>query len=545
MKLLDLFRYLPLLLLISCSFPQEKPFGGKKREQTLRFNLHSELSSLDPRMVNDLPARTSAFIFFDGLFRFDPAGKVQASIANKYTLSPDQKTYTFWLKESNWSNGLPVTAYDFEAAWKKILSPSFPAEFAHLLFPIKNAREAKLGEKPLTDVGVHAEGKDKLIVELASPNPFFLHLTATPICLPTSLETEMLDPKWAQKQGNEFVCNGPFSLARWRCGSELIAEKNLSYWDAQNVRLEKLIITMIEDEHTEFNMYENGELDWAGSPNSSIPPEALPALRAKGLEEKELFIMPLAGTYCYKFNTKKPPFDNPKMRKAFAYAINRQSLIDNILQANQQAAFSLVPPWMKEEGSRKSFFDKECQKRALALFEEALEENGWTRETLPEITLSFSRSEKHHKTAQAVQQQWMSAFGINIHLQTYEWNTFIDYLSKLNYQIGGRSWISHLPDPKTLLENYCYTNDSPLGGNNDTGWENGNFRELIEKASGDADPAIRSKLLSAAEAILLDEMPIAPVYHSTACYLKKPYVKGVSITRLCDLDFKYAYIQDE
>lgn len=389
-------------------------------------------------------------------------------------------------------------------------------------------------------MGVKALDARILVARLAHPNPYFLQLTAFPICYPVccSLETD-----WSCEQGDGFVCNGPFKLAHWKHGSELKVIKNYNYWEREAVHIDAIVMTVIEDEHTELNMYENNELDWAGSPNSSIPPEALPSLKAE--RQSELFIKPIAGTYCFKFNTKKSPFDSLKMRQAFAAAINRRSLIENILQAEQQVACSLLPPCMRPEIFQKPevpFGDGDAA-RALELFEEALAENGWTRETMPPVTLMFSKSEKHQKTAQAVQQSWNKTFGIKVNLQSYEWNTFIDRLAKHDYQVGGRGWVSDLLDPMTLLELYKFTNDSELGGNNDTQWEDPHFVALLEEALATPDAEKRNELLAEAEKILMRDLPIAPLYHSTACYLKKPYVKGVYLSELCDLDFKHAYIE--
>lgn len=511
------------------------------KEHTLRFNSHSEPASLDPRLIRDIPSITTSKMLFDGLTRMTKKGPV-LSLAERVDISEDQKTYTFFLKEAYWTQGEPVTAHDFEYAWKSVLSPEFPAEFAHQLFILENGTAAKKGTISIDSVGVKASDAKTLVVRLAYPNPYFLHLVAFPICYPVCHSVAKKNPQWANAQGKDFVSNGPFQLVHWRHGSELKAVKNLTYWDQEVVHLDTIVMTMIEDEHTELNMYENDELDWAGSPNSSIPPEALPSL--KRLRANELFIKPIAGTYCLKFNTKEPPFDRVKVRRAFAIAISRCSLIENILQAEQQVACSLLPPCMRP----KDFSPKICLAdgdglKAVQLFEEALEEEGWTRETFPSVTLMFSKSEKHQKTAQAIQQIWNKTFGLKIQLQSYEWNTFIDRLSKHNYQVGGRGWISDMLDPITLLELYKFSNNSQLGGNNDTQWENSEFIQLLDEALFTANIEKRNQLLMEAEGILMRDLPITPLYHSTACFLKKPHIKGVYISELCDLDFKNTYIE--
>jgi oligopeptide transport system substrate-binding protein len=538
-------RFLSLLLLaavfVGCSNKENQPTASAK--QVFRMNLHSEPTSLDPRFVRDLPTLTTAKMLFDGLMRPNLKGELIPAAAARYTVSQDKKCYTFFLRDSLWSNGMPVTAYDFEYAWKSILSPDFPAEYAHQLFVIKNAEMAKKGLTPLSEVGIRAENARKLIVTLEHPSPYFLELTSFPITFPVCHEVAKKNPNWFTAQGGEFVCNGPFRLVKWNHGSELSAEKNWLYWDREGVKLDSIVLTMIEDEHTELNMYENNELDWAGSPNSSIPPEALPSLKENNLSQNELFVTPIAGTFCYKFNTRIAPFNSLKMRKAFSYAIDRGALVNNVLQANQIVAKTLLPPCMRENYPDVDQLAEIEHQKALVLFEEALAENNWTRETLPPITLIFSKSEKHQKIAQAIQQEWNNAFNIKVSLQSYEWNTFLEHLSKGNFQVGGRGWISDLSDPKTLLEIYKFANDPNGGGNNDTGWEHQQFISLIEEAEKTTEARKRYSMLVEAEKILLNEMPIAPLYHSTACYLKKIWVKDVYMSKLCDLDLKNAYIE--
>ena len=500
-----------LLFLVGCHQPTH-------HKQRLRINFHSEPSSLDPRCIRDIPTMTTGKLLYDGLMRLTKQGPV-CSVAHSF--KKEGLRYIFYLRESNWTDGTPVTAFDFEYAWKSLLHPDFPAEFAYHLFVIKGAAAAKRGAIPVQDVAIWAEDAHTIVVELEHEQPHFLELVAQPICYPV--------PHMGQT-----ATNGPFSIVHWQHASELLVEKNPLYWDADTVRLEEIMITMIEDEHTELNMYEHGELDWAGSPNSSIPPEALPSLKQRA----DLFIAPIAGTFCYKFNTTTPPFQNTKMRKAFALAINRKDLVDNILQANQQIANGLIPPCMgtdfgislleREEGN---------PSYAVLLFEEALAEEGWTRETMPPITLSFSRSEKTQKTAQAVQEQWNRTFGIRVNLQSYEWNVFLTKLAHLEYQVAGRGIVSDLLDPKSFLDHYRDRESS----NNDTGWENGIYRMLLDEADISLDQ--REHYLRHAEALLLDDMPIVPLYHSTACYLKKDYVQGVYLSELCDLDFKYAFLR--
>jgi len=507
----------------------------KNEEQRLRLNFHSQPTSLDPRLARDLPSITVSRMLFEGLFRAQESGPTPA-LAHSLKISEDQMTYRFELRATYWSDGSPVTAYDFEYAWKSVLSPDSLAESAQQLFIIKGAKDARLGKIPPSHIGVTAVAPNILSVTLERPDPYFLEKLCHPVTYPIPHKTLVKDSHWNVRHDNHFVCNGPFILKQWDPCDHLLVEKNPLYWDKDAVRLSGILVTLVEDEHTELNMYENGELDWAGSPNSSLPPEALPTLRAKFHEE--LHLQPLAGTYCYKFNTTSPPFNNLKIRQAFARAIERKPLIDNILQAGQLAASHLIPPCL---GVPNESFCTLTHPRVL--FEEGLAEMGWTRQTMPPITLTFSRSEKHQKVAQAVQQQWSQLFNIKIGLQSYEWNVFLEKLGRGDFQIGGRGWIGDFSDPKTFLDVYLYDNGNELGGGNDTGWEDPVFVSLLERADVTPDPITRDRLLAEAELRLLSSCAISPIYHSTACYLQKHYLKDVYLSKFCDLDFKTAYLE--
>lgn len=490
-------------------------------KQTININFHSEPTSLDPRLVRDLPSNTVCRLLYEGLFRMEQGGLTKA-LVETYTLSADEKMYTFTLKDTVWNDGTAVTAFDFESTWKSTLAPNFPAEDASILYAIKNGAAAKRDHLPISEIGVWAQDEKTLIVHLEHPSPNFLELLTHPITFPYH---------------EKSLQNGPFQLVKWKQGCELTVEKNPTYWDAKSVSLQQIVISMIEDEHTELNMYEQGELDWAGSPNSSIPPEALPSL--KKLYPDELFMLPIAGTYCYKFNTQAPPFNSQKIRQAFSLAINRNELVNSVLQANQILATSLIPPCM---GVSTTPIPK--KRDPVALFEAGLEQMNWTRESMPPITLMFSRSEKHQKVAQVVQQQWNKIFNIKVSLQSYEWNIFLEHLTHRDYQVGGRGYISTLSDPIALLDIYSYTNDHPLGSLNDTGWHEPKYTSLLQIAHETTSNIAREQLLTKAENLIIEQAPIAPLYHSTACYLKKPYLQGVYISKLCDIDFKHAYINN-
>ncbi|MGD8191500.1 peptide ABC transporter substrate-binding protein [Brevibacillus ginsengisoli] len=498
--------------------------------KVLRWNLHSEPPTADPTIAEDTTSLAINKATFDGLTRIQEDGKPHEAIAEKIEVSPDMKTYTFKLRDSKWSNGEPLTAKDFEFAWKRALDPKTASNYAYQLYYIKNGEAANKGKAKLDDVGVKALDDKTLQVTLENPTPFFLELTAFDTYFPVNEKLVKANPNWAT-DAKTHLGNGPFKMESWEHKSKLVMVKNDNYWDKDAVKLDKIEFSMVEDENTELSMFENGEIDWAGHPLSSLPTDSMPAMKNSG----KMVVHPVAATYWYKFNTEKPPFNNVKIRKAFAYAINRQSLIDNVLQANQQPAMAIVPPsmslnpngWFKDN-------DQETSKKLLA---EGMKELGITK--LPPITLSYNTSEGHKKLAEAIQDQWRKNLGADVKLENQEWKVYLETLHQGNYQVGRSGWSADFNDPINFLEIF----KEKMGGNNDTRWENPKYKELLNQSALESDPQKRKEILKQAEQILMDEMPIMPIYYYTHTWVKNDKVHNVVTDALGGIDWKWASIE--
>jgi oligopeptide transport system substrate-binding protein len=247
----------------------------------------------------------------------------------------------------------------------------------------------------------------------------------------------------------------------------------------------------------------------------------------------------MSGTYYYIFNTQSPPFNNVPLRRAFALAINRKEIVDNITQGEQLPATGLVPPTMWKE--QIDYFQDADVKEARACFAHALKEMGITAAELPTLTLSYNTMSSHHKIAQAIQEQWFQAFGIRVKLENKEWKVFLSELSHGQFQIARLGGVANINDPTEFLDVYRYANSS----NNRARWHNEKFTQLLERAETISDAKERLEILREAEQILIDEMPLAPIYYYKGIYLKKPYVKGVYLSEISDIDFKSAYLEKE
>lgn len=502
----------------------EAPATGPK---VLKLNLHSEPPTADPGIAEDSTSGTIIRATFEGLTRTGEDGKVHEAAAESYEVSEDGTKYTFKLREAKWSNGDPVTAGDFEFAWKRALDPKTASNYAYQLYYIKNGEAFNKGEAKMEDVGVKALDDKTLEVTLQNPTPFFTELTAFYTYYPVNKKVVEANEKWAGEAATH-VGNGPFKLTAWEHKNKLVLEKNDNYWDKDKVKVDKIEFSMVEDENTELSMFDNGELDWAGAPTSALPTDAIPALRDSG----KMKTQPTAGTYWYKFNTEKAPFNNAKIRKAFAYSIDRQGLIDNVLQAGQLPGTGAVPPSMAL--NKDGYFKDNDIETAKKLLEEGMKEEGLT--SLPPVTLSYNTSEGHKKIAEAIQDQWKKNLGVEVKLENKEWKVYIEDLHQGNYQIGRMGWLGDFNDPINFLELY----KDKKGGNNDTNWENPKYKELLNQSALEQDPAKRSAILAEAEQILMDEMPIMPIYFYTQSWVQNEKVTGVIVDGLGNVDYKYA-----
>ncbi len=503
--------------------------------QDLRININTEPPSLHPGLAKDTTSGAVLRQTFEGLTRINQEGVAENAAAEEINVSDDQTVYTFKLRDMVWSNGDPVTAKDFEYAWKWALDPNNQSEYAYQLYYIKGGEAANTAGGSLDDVGIKSVDEKTLEVTLENPTPYFLELTAFYTYLPINSKIAEANANWANDAGDNYTSNGPFVMTEWSHSDKITLKKNEQYWDKDAVKLNSIEMIMINDGNTELSMFENGELDWAGAPTGALPLDAIQSLKDDG----RLITQSIAGIYNYKFNVTKEPFNNVNIRKAFAHAINRQELIDNITQGGQMAAMAIVPPSMFPENEKGYFPDNDVEK-AKEFLQKGLEELGYKDiSEFPAVTLSYNTSEAHQKIAQAVQDMWKTNLGVEVVLDNQEWAVYLDSLHALDYQVGRLGWLGDFNDAINFLEMYRDAD----GGNNNTGWENAKFKELIVNSATEGDAAKRLQMLKDAEAIFMDEMPVAPIYFYTNNWVQVDNLKGVAVSGLGDVQYKWAYFE--
>lgn len=519
-----------LLMLTSCG-RKNSACDTRNEMGYLRLNLQGEPRSLDPRR-GDRRSQIVLRMLFEGLTRVLPDNSIQLAAAESVTVDADKCTYTFNLRQAFWSNGLPVVAADFERTWKEMCAPDFDSPFANAFFCIKNAEAAKRGSVSISEVGVIAVDERTLVVELEHPAPYFLNFVSSPLFSPTCQALVQTHPNWSREAGDFYVSNGPFSLEAWRHGEEISVKKNPYYWDSETVRLAGIKLSMVEDAATVLEMFSKGQLDWAGEPLSEVPLDALDRLRDQGM----LRTCNAGGIFHLKFDVLQSPLDSPAMRRALAYAIDRRELIDHVMRGGETIATSILPPSLTLEGGTVPDGDRALAREQL---QEVLRQRDCKLEDLPPLKFTYALVEGHKALAQAIQQQWQDNLGIRVELQGMDWNSFFATMIKGEVQIGGAAWYSWHDDPIYNLEHV----KSRSARYNSTHWEHPNYCALLDAADREIDLEKRAELLRQAEQLVLEELPLVPLYVTTYKYVVSDRVRDVFIGELGHIDFKWARLE--
>ncbi len=533
-KLVVLMSILLVLVMVftGCSSPADKTDdetgdetqnGGTGAKKILRTNNSSEPGSLDPALAQGTHESWVLENVFEGLMTFNEKGELVEGMAEKYEVSEDGLTYKFYIREdAKWTNGDPVTAHDFEYSWKRVLDPKTASYYASILYPIKGAEAFNTEEGSADDVGVKALDDKTLEVTLENPTAYFLELTAFYTYFPVNKNVVESNPDWA-KDPSTYVSNGPFKLVEWKHNDQIVLEKNTNYYNADKIKLDGIDFDIIEDQNTAWQKYEGGEYDIL----VDVPTSVVAQLRAQN--DPQLNIGFQVGTYYYNVNPKFKPFNNVKVRKALSMALDREVITEKITQGGQIPAYGVVSPGLQDENG-KDFREvqgdlfKYDPEEAKKLFEEGLKEEGMTVEDFnkQKFVLLFNTSESHKKIAQAAQEMWRNNLGIEIGLENVEFKVKLDREKAGDYHISRAGWIGDFMDPITFLDLWWSKSEF-----NDVKYNNPEYDKLIETAKKSNDQATRMKAMKDAEKMLIEDMPVIPVYFYTQPYTVKTNVKGV------------------
>lgn len=516
-------------------------------EQILKINLGSNPPNIDPQTTTDDPSMIIINSTLEGLVRIKEGGVIEqgSGLAESWEISEDGKTYVFKLRDANWSDGTPITSSDFEYAWKRALKPETASQYSYVLYYIKGAEAYNKGEGLEEDVKITSIDEKTLEVELERPTPYFLSLTAFATYMPAQkLAVETFGDSYGAKPENT-VSSGPFLLDTWAQEQKIVMVKNQNYWDAESVKLDRIECDLIVDINTPINLFETNELDMIG-----IPTEYLSKYRTS----PEFINLARASSWYFQFNCENEFFSNEKIRKAFSLAVNRKAFVDNILANGSIVASGLVPSgipgaenvdgdfrvqsgnYIKDQGTDGELAVKE----AKILLEEGLNEIGRSKAELEEeIVYLAEDGDLPKKLAQAFQQMWKKNLELDVAIETVTFKLKLDKEQRGDFMFCFAGWNADYNDPMTYMD--MWVTD---GGQNRTGWSNVEYDKLIEKANNSIGNE-RMEAMIEAEAILMEEMPIAPVYYRARNIMQREYLKGlVRFPVGIPTEYKWGYISE-
>lgn len=525
-------RWLVALLIITLAIVGL--FGCTRSDSTppntLRLALEQEPSSLDPAKSTTLPESIVELAIFDGLTRLNDKDLPEPAVAKSWDISPDGLTYVFHLRDdAKWSDGKPVRAQDFEYAWKRVLNPKVAAGNAYMLYVIKNGEAYNSDKATADEVGVKALDDHTLQVVLESPAPYFLGLTAFHAYYPVREDiVEKAPDTWATR-AETLIGNGPFILTKWIHSGELNFVKNDKYWDAGAVKLEAMYWPISESQSTRLTLAEGGAVDMMVEP---------PVLDQKRLTEQGNFkVAPSLGTYYYVFNVTAPPFDDPRVRKAFSLVIDRKVIVDTIVHGGKTPAYAFVPPGLIDEQSKADFrvTGGDLVAYNVAEAQALLKEAGYGPDKpLPKVTILYNTNELHKAIAEAIQAIWKETLHADVELQNQETKVFMANREAGHYQVARASWVGDYVDPQTFLDVF-------FDETNDAQYHSAQYNAVMTEVHNTTDPAKRLALMHEAEQILFDDSVVIPIYFTTTPYVVNDAIGGYFWSSLGIVDFKTAY----
>lgn len=503
------------LCLFSCQ--RESQVDRATREGILLLGNSSDPKSFDPQVTSGVLESNINRALFEGLVVFHPSDDLAAPGGASIELTPDE-TSTVWTAklrpDAKWSDGVAVTSEDFAFAYERILIPDLGAKYAEMLYFLDGAEAFNKGDsKDFSTVGIKVVDPLTFIITLRGPTPFFKevlkHYTWNPVPKHKILQYGTIAQRgndWAKPEN--LVGNGPFRIKSFRRNAHIEVERNPHYWDAKNVTLNGIRFLPISNIFTEARMFRDGQLHVT----YSAAPETVDYMKKH--DPSVLRQEPYLGTDFYRFNTTRPPFDDSRVRRALSLAIDREAICENVFRGSSPA-YAITPPMGDYDPPHGAAFDPEQAQKLMA---EAGFPGG---KGFPRKKLLIASRETAATLATAIQAMWREHLGVEVEIENKEWTAYLVATQSLEYDIVGAGWIGDFIDPLTFLEIW-----SPGNGNNNTGWESPAFAAQLAESFKVTDPAQRYGFLKAAEGILLDDAPIAPIGWRGKNYLVHPSVEG-------------------
>lgn len=501
-------------------------------KQEMTFVLNNIPDGLDPGVTNNSFAQYVLINCFEGLVTYDETGSLVGGSAESWDISDDGLVYTFHLRDGlKWSDGTPLTAQDFVYSIQRVLTPATAAQYVSMVTSyVKNAQEFYDGTATAEDLGVKAIDDQTLEITLIQPTSYFIDVLSMWVYDPVQQATvEANGDSWTSSP-ETYVCNGPFKVTGMSLNENVILEKNENYWDAENVTLEKLTFRYILDNSTALTAYESGEVDGI----ISVPSSDYARLKA---EKAGLQVYPSYGTVYYNINCEAEPYNDPLVRKALCLAVDRQALIDNVVQVDAQPAYSFLAPGYSVDGKDitegrsdyglSSTADVEAAQAALA---EAGYPNG---EGFPTLKLSYYQDDTVKKIVEAMAEMLKNNLNINVEVSSNDWAIFYEDVQQGNYEVAAMGWSADYLNPMSFLPLFK-TGDS----SNNSFYSNPEYDALVEQVMSEGDAAAAAELTMQAADLASNDYCCLPLYYKANSFLMHDNITGYYMTASSNLYFK-------
>jgi oligopeptide transport system substrate-binding protein len=478
----------------------------------LRRGNGAEPESLDVHRARSEAALTILRDLYEGLTAIGADGTPVPAAADHCEVSSDGKTYRFHLRtDARWSNGDAVVAEDFMAAWRRLVDPHTGAQYAGILGPVRGAAEITAGRAAPATLGVHSDDPATLVVELARPTPYFLSLLTHPATFPIHRGSLATNGRSFAKPG-VMVSNGAFVLTRWDFGSHLVAVRNARYWNDPATRLDEIEYYSFADADSELKAFRSGQVDVT----STIPAAQVPWIKAH--LGRELHVAPQLAVYYLGLNLRKPPFDKSReLRQALSLVIDRERLVQSVTGAGEGPAYTFVPPQVHGYSPPVPEYAAWPMPQRILRARQLLLKAGHP----PFIELRYNSGELHGRIAVAVAQMWKESLGLETRLRAEEFKVLLQDIDRGDVSVFRASWLADFDDAFGFLQ----VLQSGFGIN-PPHYANREYDDLLERAANDGDLSRRQGLMQRAEALMLADQPLIPLYFYVSKHLVNARVHG-------------------
>lgn len=509
----------------------------KNTSNAIKIRIGPEPQTIDPTLNTSIDGGTYIVHIFEGLTTKDKDNNIVPGAAESWEISEDGLTYTFHIRENaKWSDGKDVVADDFVYSWQRAVDPLVASGYSYQLEPVLNAKEITEGKMDKSNLGIKSIDDKTLEVTLKAPTAYFLELTAFPTLFPIRKDIVEANPDGWTRDAKTYIGNGPFIMKERKIDEKLVLEKNTNYWNAETIVPQELEFILMDNPTVSIASIKDGSLDYGGAP----PVQELETLKSEGYIQTNVSL----GIYFYMINCTNEVLNDPRVRDALTLAIDRNYIVKNVTKGGQIPAGAFVPYGIsdvngdfRENGGNYYEVSEDKYQENVEKAKELLSEAGYPNgENFPVIEFKSNQGGGNLEIFEPIQQMWKNVLNIDVTFSAEEWAVFQQTRVDKNFAIAMHSWFADYNDPLTFLAMFLSYSDQ-----NHSSYKSSEYDKLINIAMNSGDNNVRMKAFHDAERVLMNDMPIIPLYFHTTSALMRPNLKGVCFDKLGMNRFFYVY----